>query len=207
MAPISDFFEHSTTRGGGSFIRNRSEFCSCDLATTRLIPLWAPGDASHFKIPKRFIVDTKPVAIYVFFFFGKSESRSIYWSISIVPSGFCCGYHQCFFWEVYLNSIAAEPAGWNPWDSEKKNECRIDASQNLTHHKKVYLYRFIDEAATEWTNGISQMCPELLSNGLFHSARKKKYSSCTVVMFFTAVFPSPTRWTLQTSSGLLPSWR
>ena len=32
---------------------------------------------------------------------------------------------------------------------EKKNECRIDASQNLTKHKKDYLYRFIDEAATE----------------------------------------------------------
>ena len=32
-----DFFEHSTTRGGGSFIGNRSEFCSCDLATARLL--------------------------------------------------------------------------------------------------------------------------------------------------------------------------
>lgn len=66
------------------------------------------------------------------------------------------------FWEVYLNSIAAEPAGWNPWDSEKKrkNECRIDASQKLTKHRKVYhgistvyitvyIYRFIDEAAPE----------------------------------------------------------
>ena len=40
------------------------------------------------------------------------------------------------------------------------------------------------------------MCPELLSNGLFHSARKKIQFN-NVVMFFTAVFPS----TLDPSGG------
>jgi hypothetical protein len=34
------------------------------------------------------------------------------------------------------------------------------------------------------------MCPELLSNGLFHSARKNIFQFTNVVMFFTAVFPS-----------------
>lgn len=125
------------------------------------------------------------------FFFGKSESRSIYWSISIVPSGFCCGYHQCFFLgkSVSIRLLQSLLVGIHRIP-EKKNECRIDASQNLTKHKKDYLYRFIDEAATEWTNGISQMCPELLSNGLFHSARKNIFQFTNVVMFFTAVFPS-----------------
>ena len=68
-------------------------------ATWRRLDSWdgKPPGMLAILIPRGwFIVDTKPVAIYVFF--GKSESRSIYWSISIVPSGFCCGYHQCFFW-------------------------------------------------------------------------------------------------------------
>ena len=89
---------------------------------------------------------------------------------------------------------------WNPWDSGKKNDVasmRVRSSQSTKGISwYIYIDRFIDEAAPEWTNGISHMCPELLSNGLFHSARKKIQFN-NVVMFFTAVFPS----TLDPSGG------
>ena len=149
----------------------------------------------------------------MFFFFGKSESRSIYWSISIVPSGFCCGYHQCFFGKSISIRLLQSPLVESMGFRKKKrmsHRCESEAhkaQKGISWY--IYIDRFIDEAAPEWTNGISHMCPELLSNGLFHSARKKNpvQQRCDVFHCGFSQHPRPLRWTLQTSSGLLPSWR